>query len=96
MKDSPWSIDLYRCDAITLNSHLVLMLMAQVTRRIIGFGVHGSDVDDISPLVASEEQAAALCQTYENSKTNIYFAVKGRAQEPHVIDNSMFLRYVAV
>ena len=37
-KDSLWSIDLFRCESILLNSHWVVM--DQFTRRIIGFGVH--------------------------------------------------------
>ncbi len=45
MKDSLWSIDLFRCDSIQLKSHWVLVVMDQFTRRIIGFGVHAGDVD---------------------------------------------------
>src|SRR5437870_5326325 len=40
MKDSLWSIDLFRCEPATLRSHWVLVVMDQFTRRIIGFGVH--------------------------------------------------------
>ncbi|MDX2419207.1 MAG: phospholipase D-like domain-containing protein [Xanthomonadales bacterium] len=43
-KDSPWSIDLFRCESILLNSHWVLVVMDQFTRRIIGFGVHAGDL----------------------------------------------------
>jgi putative transposase len=39
MKDSLWSIDLFRCESATLRTHWVLVLMDQYTRRIIGFGV---------------------------------------------------------
>ena len=45
MKDSLWSIDLFRCESITLKSHWVLVVMDQFTRRLIGFGVHAGDVD---------------------------------------------------
>ena len=45
MKDSLWSIDLFRCESIFLKSHWVLVMMDQFTRRIIGFGVHRGDVD---------------------------------------------------
>ncbi len=38
-KDSLWSVDLFRCESITLNSHWVLVVMDQWSRRIIGFGV---------------------------------------------------------
>src|SRR5258708_4143073 len=39
-KDSLWSCDLFRCESATLNTHWVLVVMDQFTRRIIGFGVH--------------------------------------------------------
>jgi putative transposase len=47
-KDSLWSVDLFRCESILLKSHWVLVVMDQFTRRIIGFGVHDSDVDGIA------------------------------------------------
>jgi len=40
MKDSLWSMDLFRCESATLRTHWVLVVMDQYTRRIIGFGVH--------------------------------------------------------
>jgi len=48
MKDSLWSVDLFRCESILLKSHWVLVVMDQFTRRIIGFGVHVGDVDGIA------------------------------------------------
>jgi transposase InsO family protein len=45
MKDSLWSVDLFRCESITLKTHWVLVVMDQFTRRIIGFGVQAGDVD---------------------------------------------------
>ena len=45
MKDSLWSIDLFRCESITLNSHWVLVVMGQWSRRIIGFGIQGGPVN---------------------------------------------------
>jgi putative transposase len=45
MKDSLWSMDLFRCASATLRSHWVLVVMDQYTRRIIGFGVHAGKVD---------------------------------------------------
>ena len=45
MKDSLWSIDLFRCESITLNSHWVLVVMDQWSRRIIGFGVQAGPVN---------------------------------------------------
>ena len=45
MKDSLWSIDLFRCGSATLRTHWVLVVMDQYSRRIIGFGVHAGSVD---------------------------------------------------
>ncbi|NNJ97302.1 MAG: transposase [Gammaproteobacteria bacterium] len=47
-KDSLWSIDLFRCESILLNTHWVLVVMDQFARRIIGFGVHAGDVDGVA------------------------------------------------
>lgn len=47
MKDSLWSIDLFRCESITLKSHWVLVVMDQFTQRIIGFVVHVGDVNGL-------------------------------------------------
>ena len=44
-KDSLWSIDVFRCESLSLRTHWVLVVMDQFTRRIIGFGVHGGTVD---------------------------------------------------
>src|SRR5215471_6514910 len=44
-KDSLWSIDLFRCESLSLRTHWVLVVMDQFTRRIIGFGVHRGTVD---------------------------------------------------
>ena len=47
-KDSLWSIDLFRCESLTLKSHWVLVVMDQYTRRIVGFGVHAGSVDGLT------------------------------------------------
>ncbi len=47
-KDRLWSIDLFRCESLTLKSHWVLVVMDQWSRRIVGFGVHCGDVDGIT------------------------------------------------
>jgi putative transposase len=44
-KDSLWSIDLFRCESLSLRTHWVLVVMDQFTRRIIGFGIHRGAVD---------------------------------------------------
>jgi putative transposase len=43
MKDSLWSVDLFRCESIVLRSHWVMVVMDVFTRRIIGFGVERVD-----------------------------------------------------
>ena len=48
MKDSLWSIDLFRCESILLKTRWVLVVMDQFSRRIIGFGVHVGDVDGVA------------------------------------------------
>jgi putative transposase len=53
MNDSLWRLDLFRCESIRLQSHWVLVVMNQFTRRLIGFGVHAGDVD-----------GAALCRMF--------------------------------
>ncbi|MGI9286943.1 MAG: hypothetical protein ACR2P1_16275 [Pseudomonadales bacterium] len=47
MKDSLWSVDLFRCESITLKSHWVMVILDQFSRRIIGFSVHAGDPDGI-------------------------------------------------
>jgi transposase InsO family protein len=44
-KDSLWSLDLFRCESLTLKTHWVMVVMDQFTRRIIGFAVHAGVVD---------------------------------------------------
>jgi transposase InsO family protein len=48
MKDSLWSIDLFRCDSATLRTHWVLVVIDQFTRRIVGFGIHAGTVDGVA------------------------------------------------
>ena len=48
MKDSLWSVDLFRCESIMLKSHWVMVVLDQYTRRIIGFSVHAGDCDGIT------------------------------------------------
>jgi putative transposase len=47
MKDSLWSIDLFRCESIHLKTHWVFVVMDQFTRRIIGFATHKSSVTGV-------------------------------------------------
>src|SRR5215470_8060605 len=45
VKDSLWSLDLFRCESLALRTYWVLVVMDLYTRRIIGFGVHAGIVD---------------------------------------------------
>jgi len=60
LKDSLWSIDLFRCESILLQTHWVLVVMDQFTRRIVGFGVNAGDVDGI-----------ALCRMFNTAISTI-------------------------
>src|SRR5271168_5156046 len=44
-KDSLWSVDLFRCESILLQSYWVMVVMDIFTRRIIGFGVAAANLD---------------------------------------------------
>ena len=46
--DSLWSVDLFRCESIVLQSYWVLVVMDQFTRRVIGLGVQRGSVDGSS------------------------------------------------
>jgi transposase InsO family protein len=48
LKDSLWSIDLFRCESATLRTHWILVVMDQYTRTIIGFGVNAGPVDGVA------------------------------------------------
>jgi len=47
-KDCFWSVILFRCESIRLQTHWVLVVMDQFTRSIIGFGVHAGAIDDVA------------------------------------------------
>ena len=44
MKDSLWSIDLFRTESIHLKTHWIMVVMDQFTRCIIGFATHKGPV----------------------------------------------------
>ena len=48
IKDSLWSVDLFRCESILLRSHWVLLVMDLFTRRIVGFSVAPANIDGVS------------------------------------------------
>ena len=45
MKDSLWSVDMFRCESVLLKTHWAMVVMDQYSRRIIGFGVHKGNLD---------------------------------------------------
>ncbi len=47
MKDSLWSVDLFRCDSVLLKLHWVMLAIDIYSRRIIDFSVHSGDPDGI-------------------------------------------------
>ncbi len=61
MKDSLWSVDLFRCESIALKSHWVMVIMDQFSRRIIGFSVHAGDPDGIVYCRLFNEIVAGNC-----------------------------------
>ncbi len=48
VKDSLWSVDLFRCESISLKSHWIMVVIDQFSRRIIGFAVHSGHCDGIA------------------------------------------------
>jgi len=48
MKDSLWSIDMFRAESIALKSHWMMVVMDQFTRRIIGFAVHKGELNGVA------------------------------------------------
>jgi transposase InsO family protein len=47
MKDSLWSVDLFRCESIVLKSYWVMVVMDHFTRRIVGSSVEPADIDGV-------------------------------------------------
>jgi len=56
LKDSLWSIDLFRCESAMLRTYWILVVMDQYSRRILGFGVHAGAVD-----------GTALCRMFNHA-----------------------------
>jgi len=48
IKDSLWSLDLFRCESIGLKTHWIMVVMDQFSRKIVGFAVHAGDVDGVA------------------------------------------------
>lgn len=47
MKDSLWSVDFFKCESILLQTHTVMVVMDQLSRRIVGFAVHVGDCSGV-------------------------------------------------
>ena len=60
VKDSLWSVDLFRCESIPQRSHRALVVMDVFTRRIIGFGVERAHIDGVSPCRIAERLPVKL------------------------------------
>jgi len=58
MKDSVWSLDLFRCESLGLRTRWVLMVMDQYTRRIFGFGIQERPVSHF--VVCSNKRVEVL------------------------------------
>src|SRR5215468_36564 len=56
VKDSLWSLDLFRCESVDLRTYWVLVVMDLYTRRIIGFGILAGVVD-----------GTALCRMFKQA-----------------------------
>jgi len=48
LKDSLWSVDLFRCESVALKSHWVMVVIDQFSRRIIGYAVHAGSCDGVA------------------------------------------------
>ena len=59
-KDSLWSLDLFCCESILLNTHWVMVVMDQYTRRVVGFAVHAGAVD-----------GAAVCRMFNRAVAGV-------------------------
>jgi putative transposase len=59
IKDSLWSVDLFRAESITLKTHWIMVVMDQYTRRIVGFAVHAGNVDE-----------STLCRMFNEATSN--------------------------
>ncbi len=73
MKDSLWSVDLFRFESILLRTHWVLVVMDQFTRRIIGFGVQVGDVDGMPYVECSITLSLLWVPRSTSALTTIHF-----------------------
>ena len=74
MKDSLWSLDLFRCESVGLRSYWVLVVMDQYTRRIIGFGIQVGVVngDALCRMFKQAIQGAAVSKYLSSDHDPLY------------------------
>jgi putative transposase len=48
MKDSLWSVDLFRCESIVLKSYWAMVVMDHFARQIVGVGAEAADIDGVA------------------------------------------------
>jgi putative transposase len=71
-KDSLWSVGLFRCESLILNTHWVLVVMDQFTRRIVGFGVHAGVLDGLGQRKARLTARITRVSTTINSRSRLF------------------------
>jgi hypothetical protein len=99
VKDSLWSVDLFRNESILLKSHWVMVVMDQYTRRIIGFAVHAGNVDgptlcrmfnDATSRQNISAQTMTLCfNTIDGKPIYVYLKSKRSNQQTKKLSTSM-------
>jgi hypothetical protein len=70
-KDSLWSIDLFRCESLSLRTHGVLVVMDQFTRRIIGFGIHRGTVTVTVRDVPATDLRASVAEVSQHGQRSV-------------------------
>jgi hypothetical protein len=84
-RDSLWSVDLFRCESILLQSYWVMVVMDVFTRRIIGFGVVAANLDgpgvcNVQPRDRATEHAEI---SFLGSRSAVSFsALAGEPSDP--------------
>ena len=80
-KDSLWSVDFFRCEALSLKPHWVMVVMDLFTRRIVGFSVHPGVLD--GPIICRMfsqviKQADALPRILSSDNDRYLNAIAGK------------------
>jgi putative transposase len=68
--DSLWSVDLFRCESITMKSFWVMLVMDIFTRRLVGFGVQPAHKSfDMGPMYVKDLGKVAVVQGSVSEKS---------------------------